>query len=271
MTEGNQTLRISRVHYPVTALGHGTRLGIWVQGCPLACRGCIARDTWAPEAGFDVSVAELARLWREAVADGADGLTISGGEPLAQPLGLAALLAAMDNVRIGLTRPGGSAADRELDILVYTGYEEAELGGPQRAAIRHADVLITGRFDITAPTGLIWRGSDNQEMLPRTALGRKRYARYVNHVPEQAPMQVTVDEAGIWFIGVPRDGDMPRLERALRQRGVGVGAASWRTARPGPRASPSLPIVERPPPIAPTQPGQQSYRGDGDGAPRDLR
>jgi anaerobic ribonucleoside-triphosphate reductase activating protein len=232
MSEGTETLRISRAHYPVTVLGHGTRLGIWVQGCPLACRGCMARDTWAPDAGLGISVAELAGLWRQAVTRGADGLTVSGGEPLAQPAALAALLTAMDEIRTEATSPGGAAAGRELDFLLYTGYEEAELNAAQRSATRHADVLITGRFDITAPTGLIWRGSANQRMLPRTPLGRKRYAPYVDHVPERAPMQVTVDEGGIWFIGVPRSGDMPWLERALRQRGVGVSAASWRPAPP---------------------------------------
>ena len=80
-----EVLRISRSHFPVTALGPGTRLGVWVQGCPLACKGCMAQDTWAPQAGVEVDVEALAERWREAITLGATGLTVSGGEPLAQP------------------------------------------------------------------------------------------------------------------------------------------------------------------------------------------
>lgn len=229
-----QMLRVNRVHHPVTVLGYGTRLGIWVQGCPLACRGCIARDTWAPDGGMEMSVPELAGLWRRAIELGADGVTVSGGEPLAQPAALGNLLTAIADVRAELTGPRRTAAGfarRELDILVYTGYEPAELTAAQRLAIGAADVLITGRFEITAPTELVWRGSANQLMLLRTPLGRRRYASLVGYMPEKAPMQVNVDTDGIWLIGVPRAGDMGQLERALRQRGIGVDSASWRARR----------------------------------------
>lgn len=214
-------LRVNRVHYPVTALGYGTRLGIWVQGCPLACRGCMARDTWAPDEGAGVQVPELAELCRQAALCGADGITISGGEPLAQPEALAGLLAEVDAIRAELAR------DRDLDIIVYTGYAPGEFIPEQRRAVAAADVLVTGRFDITAPTGLIWRGSANQQMLLRTALGRERYADMVDHVPERTPMQVNVADDGIWLIGVPRTGGVRTLERSLRQREVRLGSASW--------------------------------------------
>jgi anaerobic ribonucleoside-triphosphate reductase activating protein len=217
------TLRLNRVHSPVTVLGHGRRLGIWVQGCPLACRGCMSRDTWDPEAGFEVTVPRLAELWRQAVRAGAEGLTISGGEPLAQPSAAAALLAAADEVRTELATPG-----RELDLLLYTGYEEEEFDDAQQAAVRHADVLITGRYDVARPTGLIWRGSAQQRMLLRTPLARRRYTPYLDHVPARPPMQVTTDEHGVWFIGVPGRGSLPTLERALRDGGVAIGGTSWR-------------------------------------------
>jgi anaerobic ribonucleoside-triphosphate reductase activating protein len=29
----------------VTTLAPGPRLVVWTQGCPLACRGCMSRDT----------------------------------------------------------------------------------------------------------------------------------------------------------------------------------------------------------------------------------
>ena len=41
---------LNRVHFPVTALGPGRRVGIWLQGCSIRCPGCMSLDTWAPAA-----------------------------------------------------------------------------------------------------------------------------------------------------------------------------------------------------------------------------
>ncbi|HEX5495693.1 MAG TPA: 4Fe-4S single cluster domain-containing protein [Mycobacteriales bacterium] len=215
---------MSRLHYPVTALGPGRRLGVWVQGCALACPGCLSRDTWDPAAGRTVPVAELLQAWRAAVADGADGLTVSGGEPLDQAEEVAELLAGARAVRAPADRDTG----REIDILLYTGYELSELDDARSRVVDLADAVITGRYVAGQPTGLIWRGSANQRLLPRTPLGAARYGRYLDHVPDRTPMQVSVDAHNIWFVGVPRRGDMPRLERALARRGVHPGKPSWR-------------------------------------------
>ena len=40
-------IRLNKAHYPVTALGPGRRIGLWLQGCALACPGCISQDSWA--------------------------------------------------------------------------------------------------------------------------------------------------------------------------------------------------------------------------------
>ncbi|MFI0486628.1 4Fe-4S single cluster domain-containing protein [Actinomadura sp. 9N215] len=221
-------IRVNRMHHPVTALGFGRRLGIWFQGCPLACAGCMSKDTWEPDGGAAFTVPELAELWRGAVRKGADGLTITGGEPLAQPDGLAALLAAASEIRAESTAPGGPAAGREIDVLLYTGLTEDEF---DPAAVAGADALITGRFEITNPTGLIWRGSGNQRLLPRTDLGLRRYRPYLEHVPEHPPLQVATDGLDVHLIGVPRQGMLPSLERALRSEGTDVGGATWRHRR----------------------------------------
>jgi anaerobic ribonucleoside-triphosphate reductase activating protein len=216
--QGEPVPRISRVSYPVTALGPGTRLGVWFQGCPLACAGCISRDTWSPSGGGEMPVDELVDRWRRALEEGADGLTVSGGEPLEQPEALEELLRRAGQVRTEL--------NAEADILAYTGYEPAEISAG--APIWLADATITGRYDVTRETGLIWRGSANQTLTPHTDLGRRRYARYLDHVPPRAPMQASADERGIWFIGVPRRGDMARLQRELTARGVSSGGVTWR-------------------------------------------
>ncbi|MEU0878646.1 4Fe-4S single cluster domain-containing protein [Lentzea sp. NPDC005914] len=207
------TLRISRTHFPVTALGPGTRLGVWAQGCPLACRGCMSQDTWNPSGGTEVEVADLVALWTELDAD---GLTVSGGEPLQQPEALREFLLAVRE-----TSPG-------KDVLLYTGYEESELDETQLAAAALADVLVTGRYDVTSPTSLIWRGSANQRMVLRTDLGRRRYEQFVDHEPEHPPMQTRSDADGVWLIGVPRRGALTALERRLRALGLRPEDVSWR-------------------------------------------
>ena len=83
-------IAISRVHFPITTLGPGKRLGIWMQGCSIHCPGCISADTWAVGKG----VIELEHLLTsiESWLPNADGVTISGGEPFDQFQPLLALL-----------------------------------------------------------------------------------------------------------------------------------------------------------------------------------
>jgi len=212
-------LRVSRAHFPVTSLGPGTRLVVWLQGCPLACRGCMSLDTWDPAGGTGISEARLLRLWRDALAAGATGLTISGGEPLAQAAPLTAFL------QSARTCPTDGP---EPDILLYTGYELAELDEEGHAAVAAADAVITGRYEAGQPTRLIWRGSANQRLVPGTPLGAARYAEYLELVPDRAPVQIGVDGERLWVIGVPAPGALPRMERTLRTQGIRFQEAAWR-------------------------------------------
>jgi anaerobic ribonucleoside-triphosphate reductase activating protein len=191
----------------------------------------MAQDTWGADGGHVASVEELVERWRAAVEAGADGLTVSGGEPLAQPGSLVRLLGAVHHSRAELTAAGGVAAGRDLDILLYTGYEPDELTAAQRAATRLADVVVTGRFEAGRPTDLVWRGSANQQMTPLTELGARRYGPYLDHRPTRPPLQIVDDPSGVLLVGVPRIGDLTRLEKGLRQRRVSLGGTSWRVAR----------------------------------------
>lgn len=218
-------MRISRLHYPVTVLGPGRRLVLWTQGCTLACAGCVSRDTWEPSAGDDAANDELEQIWAAALADGADGLTVSGGEPLQQADELADLLERCVEHRAD----AGRAAD--ADILLYTGYEPEELSGLGEAAARalsRVDALITGRYRAAEPTGLVWRGSANQRLTARTELGRAKYGPHLESVEDAARLQVAVDADDVRLIGIPRRGDLARFERSLRESGVSFRDVSWR-------------------------------------------
>lgn len=224
------TLRISQTHFPVETLGPGRRLGIWTQGCGLACAGCMSRHTWDPLGGASRTVSSLLGLWREALARGADGLTVSGGEPLDQPAALEALLAGAVRARAEATAPGGPAAGREIDILLYTGYEQEEVDGDaaRSAAVRPADVLVTGRFRAAEPTALVWRGSANQRMRPRTARGWARYQEHLARTESGPRLQMVEGEGDVRLYGVPGRGELAALERRLRRAGIALTGASWR-------------------------------------------
>ena len=91
-----------------TVDGPGTRLVVFCQGCPMRCQYCHNPDTWelsAPDApagdcagarpGTPVSVAEvLAAFERNRPFYRRGGITVTGGEPLAQPEFVSALFSA---------------------------------------------------------------------------------------------------------------------------------------------------------------------------------
>ncbi|UED87452.1 4Fe-4S single cluster domain-containing protein [Streptomyces profundus] len=212
--------RISGVHFPVTVLGPGRRLGIWFQGCPLACAGCMSRHTWDSAGGRAWPVAELLALWRQALAAGAEGLTVSGGEPLAQPAALARLLAGAAGAR--------GAAD--ADLLLYTGYTEAEIAADEARtlAVGGADALVTGRYVAARATDLVWRGSANQRLVPRTPLGAARYAPHLTRRSGPRALQIVGRGGALALYGVPRPGELDALEVELGEVGVGLTDPSWR-------------------------------------------
>lgn len=73
--------------------GPGIRYVVFFQGCPLRCLFCHNPDSWAFDKGTEMGVEELVgRIldYRAFYRDG--GVTLSGGEPLAQPEFAAALL-----------------------------------------------------------------------------------------------------------------------------------------------------------------------------------
>lgn len=215
------SLNISRLHYPVTVLGPGRRAGIWMQGCTIGCAGCVSRDTWDHAGGTRLSVSEVLRWLAEAChSEPLDGVTITGGEPTEQADSLRLLIEGIDVLR----RQGVFTGD----ILCYSGLEEAEFREKCPWAKDLVDAVITGQFRVTEPTRLLWRGSANQRLVPLTARGRRLYAQSVGATAHCPQIQFSVAEGQVWMIGIPRRGDLQRLEAALRDDGVILEEVSWR-------------------------------------------
>jgi len=159
---GAARLRVFAAAWPVTSLGPGQRFVVWVAGCGRNCPGCISPEMQPTDAGHDVPVEVLARR-AGSVPTRLDGLTISGGEPLDQPEGLAAFLE-----RIRADQP-------EWSIMVFTGYTlDQVLADPLRraAVIPGVDVLIDGPFRRALPSPHPLKGSANQRIIALTGRGR---------------------------------------------------------------------------------------------------
>lgn len=149
-------MTIARVHAlepRSRANGPGTRFVVWLQGCTLGCPGCFNPSTHAG-GGREVAVDSLD-------FGDAEGLSLSGGEPMQQP---EAALAMLDRARTA-----------GLSTLMFSGYTLAELSalplGP--AVLARLDVLIDGRYVAGERLATGLRGSANQ----RIHLLTSRYTR----------------------------------------------------------------------------------------------
>ncbi|MFD8952186.1 pyruvate formate-lyase-activating protein [Streptomyces xanthophaeus] len=80
--------------------GPGTRFVTFLAGCPLTCLYCHNPDTWKMRSGKRTSaddvIAEAAK-YRKFIAASGGGATVSGGEPLLQPVFAGELLHRMKN------------------------------------------------------------------------------------------------------------------------------------------------------------------------------
>lgn len=209
---------LSRLHFPVTTLGPGQRVGIWFQGCSIRCPGCISADTWAAALAFSTVADVLTAIqpWLAA----ADGITISGGEPFDQVAALQALLEGL--------RAGSSA-----DILVFSGYPLESLETNISRMCGLIDVIVSDPFERQTTQTMRLRGSDNQRLTFLTPLGRYRFDAY------QAPrderdrrLDVTFDDDGaVWFAGIPDRDDFARFKSRLEAQGHRVMTSEDKSCR----------------------------------------
>ena len=152
-------MKILNITSPDVNNGTGFRVTLWVAGCSHHCRGCHNPESW------DYNQGKSIREVRKDLFDRLDksyiqGLTLSGGDPLAQSrkslLELYFLLR-----RIKKKFPN-------KDIWIYSGYTHEEILQDKfkKLVLSQCDVLVDGLYRYALrDTSLPFRGSSNQRII----------------------------------------------------------------------------------------------------------
>ena len=135
--------------------GVGLRFAIFVQGCPHGCPGCHNPESHSFEGGYETTV--------DALIDEIDanklicGVTLSGGEPLAQS---GACLEVAERLK-----------QQGFNLWLYSGYlfedvMAGAVGEQARELVSLCDVMVDGPFVNTLQSyELVWKGSSNQRVI----------------------------------------------------------------------------------------------------------
>lgn len=213
-------LSINRVLAPITVLGAGRRVGVWVQGCALACPGCTSVDTWDRARGTQHEPEELAVTIADQVKlENLDGLTITGGEPLDQPDQLATLVM---ELRAQLATWPKAAT---FDVLLFSGYSTKAATRRGGSLWSLLDAAVCGPYRYQLPSDVPLVASSNQELIVLTDVGRSKYP--LEHAAPR--MQLASDGESLTMVGLPRPGELDLFASRLAERGVKLTGVSWQT------------------------------------------
>ena len=147
--------------------------------------------------------------------NGIEGITLSGGEPLQQPI---------DELTEFLTQVKHKTG---LSVLCYTGYLYEDILAKQYNTAQLAvvlpliDVLIDGEYRQEEDFGQRWRGSANQRFHFLTDRYRSQQEEWNNAFERQIEMELDIN-GKLLVSGVPSKDFINKLTAALCHRGVDV-------------------------------------------------
>lgn len=175
----------------VTRLGPGRRLGIWMQGCPFSCAGCIVPVSQAMDGGREIAVSTVTDML--SAQAGLEGVSVSGGEPFAQPECLAVIVE--------------DAKAKGMGSIVFSGYRIEALRKMARSncyiarALASIDLLIDGVYVAVQRSRFGLRGSDNQKFHFLTL----RYVDLANEILEfdRTRFEIVETAGGSMLVGIP--------------------------------------------------------------------
>ncbi len=210
--KGTGYLYIHSTSHPITVLGPGKRIALWLEGCSLKCTGCMAISMKIRHQHSRMPLQDILKRIKQ-TAEGLDGITISGGEPFEQADSLYELIKLIKS-------------ETHLDIMAYSGYTIKELNEHSESArkiISLIDILVDGRFEERLSNNKIWRGSDNQKL--HLLSERAQKYRYIENTKYDAkrPLSFELDKDNeLKIIGIPVRGFMRHFEEALLTKGMSI-------------------------------------------------
>ena len=181
-------LNIADIVENAVSEGPGVRFVIWLQGCPIRCEGCWNSHMWDFSPKHLVMVDKLAK-YIISKKDKLEGITLVGGEPLAQA---AAVRKLMDAVK-----------EHGLTVVLYTGYNEEEIIDENaKMCFNAADIVIAGPY-IKEKRNLFlrWRGSENQNLIFHNKDYEKKYGDELKE--NIVELHITEENGEIVMIGFP--------------------------------------------------------------------
>lgn len=197
--------QLNKILYPVYNLGEGKRIGIWVQGCNLGCKGCVNKALWNSNGGKSISVVDVFN-WVASIQNDFDGITVSGGEPFQQYEQLISFLHLVKK-------------KTNLTVHCFSGYylNELEENFPDKLFLKYIDYLVDGRYIKEQHENTNVKGSENQSVF-----------RIIDEVPVQQKktsaskkwsLNISNDDR-IYMTGVPKKNELKDLCNELAEVGI---------------------------------------------------
>lgn len=191
------------------AEGPGVRFAIWVQGCPIRCKGCFNPHMFESFGGTAMNIQSLVEDFEKACEEipNLEGVTFLGGEPFAQARALAVFAAHVQAL-------GKS-------VLTFSGYTHKHLSsgriGGARELLSLSDVVIAGPYlesQLDEKRPLL--GSQNQEYVYLT----ERYSSADFKMQDR--VEITLSADGIIMLnGWAKASQIDELSAPLRSSGAG--------------------------------------------------
>ncbi len=160
-------MRYASIHRMNISDGPGIGVSLYVQGCPLHCKGCFNEGTWDFDGGKEYTEETMDKVLDLLHPDWMTRLSILGGEPLC-PANYREL------VKLTYLAHEENKDKPNFKVWLWTGrtYEslmaeiDSEPGSWLRLVLKGVDYLVDGPFiqnkkDLT----LKWRGSSNQRII----------------------------------------------------------------------------------------------------------
>lgn len=138
-----------------TVDGPGFRTAIYLAGCSHNCPGCHNPESHDPRAGVTMTLEDIIQIVKNEDFD----VTLTGGDPLFNPVSTALLAKAIKN--------------EGYNIWLYTGFtiEEIKESEELSEVLKYVDAVVDGRYieELRNPD-LRFRGSSNQRIILNPAI-----------------------------------------------------------------------------------------------------